>query len=77
MAAFFHFGEQRLTMCVKERESIHLMCHSYPTHLLKGHGYPEYKGILDQKSLQMMMRYTYVGKIKAESIQSPLDKLNW
>jgi site-specific recombinase XerD len=47
--------------------STHLLRHSYAMQLLKGHGYPEYKGVLDQKFLQMMMRYTHVSKLKIEN----------
>jgi site-specific recombinase XerD len=58
--------------------SIQSLRHSYATHLLEGGTDVRYiQSFLGHNSLKTTMLYTHVSKLKIESIQSPLDKLNW
>jgi site-specific recombinase XerD len=63
---------------IKKGGSIHLLRHSYATHLLEGGTDIRYiQAFLGHNNLGTTMRYTHVSRIKIETIQSPLDKLNW
>ncbi len=69
--------ESKLKAGICKKGSIHLLRHSYATHLLESGTDIRYiQAFLGHNSLQTM-RYTHVSKLKIESIQSPLDKLDW
>ena len=58
--------------------SIHLLRHSYATHLLESGTDIRYiQAFLGHNSLKTTMRYTHVTKPKIGAIKSPLDRLQW
>jgi site-specific recombinase XerD len=63
---------------IEKKGSIHMLRHSYATHLLEAGTDIRYiQAFLGHNSLKTTMLYTHVSSLKIESIQSPLDKLNW
>jgi len=63
---------------IKKGGGIHLLRHSYATHLLEAGTDIRYiQAFLGHNSLKTTMLYTHVSKLKIETIQSPLDRLNW
>lgn len=73
--AVLHQAKQKAG--IQKKGSIHLQRHSYATHLLEAGTDIRYiQSLLGQQSLGTTMRYTQVSRLKIESIQRPLDKLN-
>lgn len=61
---------------VNKKGSIHLLRHSYATHLLEtGTDIRYIKELLGHNSLKTTLRYTHVSIKKIAAIQSPLDRL--
>lgn len=62
---------------IQKKGSIHMLRHSYATHLLEqGTDIRYIQNFLGHGSLQTTMIYTHVSRIKIGTIQSPLDKLD-
>jgi integrase/recombinase XerD len=63
---------------IHKKGGIHLLRHSYATHLLEAGTDIRYIQVfLGHSSLKTTMLYTHVSQLKIETIQSPLDRLNW
>ncbi|MFL5740226.1 MAG: tyrosine-type recombinase/integrase [Flavisolibacter sp.] len=63
---------------INKKGSIHMLRHSYATHLLESGTDIRYiQSFLGHNSLQTTMIYTHVSKPKIANIESPLDKLKW
>lgn len=63
---------------VKKKGSIHMLRHSYATHLLESGTDIRYiQELLGHNSIKTTLRYTHVSKLKLERIISPADRLKW
>jgi site-specific recombinase XerD len=61
---------------IQKKGSIHLLRHSYATHLLEGGtGIRYIQAFFGHNSLQTIIRHVSQPKLKI--IQCPLDRLNW
>ena len=63
---------------VRKKGSIHMLRHSYATHLLESGTDIRYiQELLGHNSIKTTLRYTHVSKLKLERIISPADRLKW
>jgi integrase/recombinase XerD len=70
--------EAKLKAGITKRGGIHMLRHSYATHLMEsGTDLRIIQELLGHNSIRTTMRYTHVSKKEIGKIESPLDKLQW
>jgi integrase/recombinase XerD len=70
--------QAKLGAGIKKKGSIHMLRHSYATHLLESGTDIRYiQDLLGHNSIKTTLRYTHVSKLKLERIISPADRLKW
>lgn len=66
------------TAGIKKKGSVHMLRHSYATHLMEnGTDITIIQKLLGHNSIRTTMLYTHVSQHKIAAITSPLDKLKW
>ncbi|MER3465440.1 MAG: integrase, partial [Chitinophagaceae bacterium] len=69
-------AQAKMATGIKKKGSIHMLRHSYATHLLEAGTDIRYiQTFLGHGSLKTTLLYAHVSQFKIETIQSPLDKL--
>ncbi len=70
--------DAKLAAGIQKKGSIHMLRHSYATHLMEAGTDLRYiQELLGHNSIRTTMRYTHVSIKSLGNIQSPLDRLKW
>lgn len=69
--------DAKINAGITKKGSIHMLRHSYATHLMEAGTDIRYIQVLGHNSIRTTMRYTHVSIKNLVKIESPLDKLKW